>query len=78
MESIAEDRVIREANDGKSVVLSDKIKFKLHDKVAALGMLGKHLNLFNEASSKDIADAIMAAVAARLSNDGSDAGAKNR
>jgi phage terminase small subunit len=77
LESISEDRVIREASDGKSVVLNDKIKFKMHDKVRALEMLGKHLNLFNEASSKDIADAIMAAVSARLS-DGPDAGTKNR
>lgn len=73
MESISEDRVIREASDGKSVVLSDKIKFKLHDKVAALNMLGKHLKLFTELHEHSVSESIMALVAARLGGgDGTD------
>lgn len=36
IESISEDRVIKESADGTQIVLNDKRKFKLHNKVTAL------------------------------------------
>lgn len=36
IESISEDRVIRETQDGTQIIINDKRKFKLHNKVTAL------------------------------------------
>jgi phage terminase small subunit len=47
LESIEENRTIRESSDGQdSNVVNDKIKFKLHSKVAALELLGKRHGMF--------------------------------
>lgn len=47
LESIEENRTIRESADGKeSNVVNDKIKFKLHSKVTALELLGKRHGMF--------------------------------
>jgi len=46
LESIQEDRAIKENADGSSVTVYDKIKFKLHDKIKPLELLGKHLGMF--------------------------------
>lgn len=47
LESIEENRTIRESSDGKDDnVVNDKIKFKMHDKIRALELLGKNLGLF--------------------------------
>lgn len=46
IESIQEDRVIRENPDGTKVTVHDKIKFKLHSKPKALEMLGKYKAMF--------------------------------
>ncbi len=45
LESISEDRVIREAADGKQVIIHDKRKIKLHDKMRALEMCGTPFGL---------------------------------
>lgn len=46
LESITEDRTIKEDAKGDQVTVYDKVKFKLHDKLGALELLGKHLNMF--------------------------------
>jgi len=46
IESISEDRVIKENADGNSTTVYDKFKFKLHDKIKALELLGRHLGMF--------------------------------
>lgn len=47
LESIEENRTIRESSDGKdSNIVNDKVKFKLHDKLRALELLGKNIGLF--------------------------------
>ena len=48
IESIQEDRVIKENEDGTKVTVSDKIKYKLHSKTKALEMLGKYKNMYVE------------------------------
>ena len=48
LESIQEDRAIKESNDGDQVIIYDKIKFKTHSKIKALELLGKHFGMFNE------------------------------
>jgi phage terminase small subunit len=45
VESIAEDRIIRENPDGTQIIVHDKYKFKLHSKIAALTLLHKNLGL---------------------------------
>jgi len=42
IESIQEDRVIRENPDGTKITVHDKIKYKLHSKTKALEMLAKY------------------------------------
>ncbi len=46
LESIKEDRAIKEDADGKQVTVYDKVTFKLHSKIKALELLGKHLGMF--------------------------------
>lgn len=46
LESIEENRVIKENADGDSTTVYDKIKFKTHSKLGALELLGKHQGLF--------------------------------
>jgi len=48
LQSIKEDRVIKESADGKQVTVYDKINFRLHDKIKALELLGKHLGMFTD------------------------------
>jgi len=48
LQSIKEDRVIKEDAKGEQVTVYDKISFKLHDKLKALELLGKHLGMFVE------------------------------
>jgi len=50
LESITEDRVIKEDADGKKTTVYDKVKFKLHDKPKSLELIGKHLGLFKDQS----------------------------
>jgi phage terminase small subunit len=45
VESISEDRIIRENPDGTQIIVHDKYKFKLHSKIAALTLLHKNLGL---------------------------------
>lgn len=46
IESISEDRVIRENPDGSQIIVHDKVKYKLHSKPRSLEMLCKHLGLY--------------------------------
>jgi len=47
LESIEENRTLRESSDGKdSNVVTDKIKFKMHDKIRALELLGRNKGMF--------------------------------
>ena len=48
IESISEDRIIRENPDGSQIVVHDKYKFKMHSKTQALEKLFKHLGLAAE------------------------------
>jgi phage terminase small subunit len=48
LESIKEDRVIKEDANGEQVTVYDKVKFKTHSKIRALELLGKHLDMFIE------------------------------
>lgn len=46
--SVSEDRVIKENSDGTQVTVYDKFKFKLHDKLKALELLGKYKSMFTD------------------------------
>lgn len=46
LQSIKEDRVIKEDAKGEQVTVYDKINFKLYDKIRALELMGKHLGMF--------------------------------
>jgi len=46
IESISEDRVIKENPDGSQIVVYDKIKYKLHSKTRALEALTRYLNMY--------------------------------
>ena len=48
IESISEDRIIRENPDGSQIIVHDKYKFKMHSKIHALEKLFKHLGLAAE------------------------------
>jgi phage terminase small subunit len=48
LQAISEDRVIKEDAKGDRVTVYDKINFKLHDKIKALELIGKHLGMFKE------------------------------
>ena len=48
LQSIKEDRVIKEDAKGEQVTVYDKINFRLHDKLKALELIGKHLGMFVE------------------------------
>jgi len=48
LESINEDRVIKEDANGEQVTVYDKVKFKTHSKIRALELLGKHLDMFTD------------------------------
>lgn len=49
LEAIEENRTIRESADGKeSNVVNDKVKFKMHCKIPALELIGKHLGFFKD------------------------------
>lgn len=48
IETIQEDRIIKENADGSQVTVHDKIKFKLHSKIKALELLGKYKAIFIE------------------------------
>ena len=45
VETISEDRIIRENPDGTQIIVHDKVKYKLHSKPRALELLFKHLGL---------------------------------
>jgi len=45
IQSVEENRAIKESADGKQVTVYDKIKFRLWDKMKALPMLAAHLGL---------------------------------
>lgn len=48
LQSIQEDRVIKEDADGKKTTVYDKVKFKTHDKIRALEILARHLGMLVE------------------------------
>lgn len=48
LQSIKEDRVIKEDADGKKVTVYDKVSFKMHDKIRALEILARHLGMLVE------------------------------
>lgn len=48
LESISEDRVIRENQDGTQIIINDKRKFKTHSKIQALDMLGKFKGMWKD------------------------------
>lgn len=51
IESISEDRIIKGSatGNGDEIILNDKKKFKLHAKINALELLGRHLGIFKDA-----------------------------
>ena len=48
LQSIKEDRVIKEDAKGEQITVYDKINFKLYNKIQALELIGKHLGMFTE------------------------------
>ena len=48
LQSIKEDRVIKEDADGKKMTVYDKVSFKMHDKIRALEILARHLGMLVE------------------------------
>jgi len=48
IESIQQDRIIKESADGKQVVVHDKVKIKLWSKPQALEMIAKYLGMFKD------------------------------
>ena len=48
LESVCEDRVIKESEDGRQVTVHDKRKIQMHNKIKALEMLGRHLGMFSD------------------------------
>ena len=52
LQTVEENRIIKENKDGSQVVVHDKIKFRVHDKLKALQLLGEHVDLFK--SEKEI------------------------
>jgi phage terminase small subunit len=48
IESITEDRAIKENADGNQTTVYDKVKFKLHSKTSALELLGKYKGLWDQ------------------------------
>lgn len=48
LKAIKEDRIIRETAKGDEMVIHDKIRYETWDKIRALELLGKHLNIFTE------------------------------
>jgi len=53
LESVSEDRAIKENNDGSSVTVFDKIKFKMHSKIQALDKLGQYSGLWKDKDQRD-------------------------
>jgi phage terminase small subunit len=48
LESIKEDRMIREDAKGNDSIINEKVTFKLHDKLGALEKIGKHLGFLKD------------------------------
>lgn len=48
IESIQEDRMIREDSKGKDSIINEKVKFKLHSKIDALKLIGQHLGFLKD------------------------------
>lgn len=48
LESIQEDRIVREDAKGEQSIVNEKVKFKLHDKLSALEKIGKHLGFLKD------------------------------
>jgi len=48
IESIQEDRIIREDARGRDSVVNSKIKFKMHPKIEALKLIGQHLGFLKD------------------------------
>jgi phage terminase small subunit len=48
LESITENRTVREDAKGEDSIINEKVTFKLHSKTAALEALCKHLGLFEK------------------------------
>jgi len=53
IESIQQDRIIKESADGKQVVVHDKVKIKLWSKPQALDMIARHTGGFIEKKEID-------------------------
>ncbi len=59
LESIREDRMIREDSKGNDTILNEKVTFKMHGKIEALKLIGQHLGMFkNEASLPGVEKAL--------------------
>ena len=58
LQSVEENRAIKESADGKDVVVYDKIKFKTHPKMRAIEFLGKFHGLTEGAESRQAEVAI--------------------
>ncbi len=45
IKSVQEDRILKEAKDGEEMLIHDKLKYTLHDKITPLVKLGVHTGL---------------------------------
>ena len=48
LESITENRTVREDAEGEDSIINDKVTFRMHDKIRANELLGKHLGMFKD------------------------------
>jgi phage terminase small subunit len=55
LESIREDRMVREDAKGEDSIINEKVTFKLHSKLNALELIGKHLGMFPTKIEGDVA-----------------------
>jgi phage terminase small subunit len=55
LESITENRTVREDAKGEDSIINEKVTFKMHSKLTALEMIGKHLGMFPTKIEGDVA-----------------------
>jgi phage terminase small subunit len=60
LESITENRTVREDAKGEDSIINEKVTFRMHSKIEALKLLGNHLGMFTDLNFKGKLDLNMA------------------
>jgi phage terminase small subunit len=66
LESIREDRMVREDAEGKDSIINEKVTFKMHSKLNALELIGKHLGMFSEKGELKLTGEVLIKVVSAL------------